>query len=326
MENEKLVSILIPAYNHEHYIKETILSIINQTYKNIELIIVDDGSVDNTWNAIQSLRDECERRFSNIHFETQENKGTYITLNKLISKAAGEYVLIIASDDIAKPDLIKTECEFLDNNPEYSLVVADNEIIDKDSKVVYWTKKRNIVQQKNKASFKSYADFLQKSNKIDLKSHDFGNYYSLYWGNHVPNGYLIRKNIFDKTGYFTPEAPMDDHYLMLQIAKYSKMGFIDKILYSYRWHDSNTIKEAQKMHLIEKLTFNYEYNKVKNECANSLINEDILELWENGEFRTFFKIPFVFEIIKFKHINENKRGRIAKLFGITIYKKTKPIF
>ena len=59
MFNKSLVSVLIPAYDHEKYVQETIKSIINQTYQNIELIIVDDGSKDSTWQKIQEMREEC---------------------------------------------------------------------------------------------------------------------------------------------------------------------------------------------------------------------------------------------------------------------------
>ena len=63
MSINPLVSVIIPAYNHEKYIKKAIESIINQTYENIELIIVDDGSDDFTWNKIQEMKPLCEKRF-----------------------------------------------------------------------------------------------------------------------------------------------------------------------------------------------------------------------------------------------------------------------
>ena len=78
-----LVSVIIPAYNHEKYIQETIKSIINQTYYHIELIIINDGSKDTTWKKIQEMELECKNRFVTVYFATQENAGTCVTLNKL---------------------------------------------------------------------------------------------------------------------------------------------------------------------------------------------------------------------------------------------------
>ena len=79
-----LISLLVPAYNHEKYIKETIDSLIAQTYPNLELIVIDDGSKDNTFAVLKSLEDVCHERFANVHFETQNNQGVVGTLNQLL--------------------------------------------------------------------------------------------------------------------------------------------------------------------------------------------------------------------------------------------------
>ena len=125
-----LVSVLIPAYNHEKYVQEAIKSIINQTYQNIELIIIDDGSKDNSWQKIQEMKVECEKRFVRVVFKTKINEGTTHTLNQLLNEAQGEYVYIIASDDIAKSGAIEKEVDFLNNNLDYALVVGNDEFID----------------------------------------------------------------------------------------------------------------------------------------------------------------------------------------------------
>ena len=76
MSIKPLVSIVIPAYNHEKYIKETIKSLINQTYENLELIVIDDGSTDSTFEKLQELKQECEERFVRVVFQKKENEGT----------------------------------------------------------------------------------------------------------------------------------------------------------------------------------------------------------------------------------------------------------
>lgn len=237
-----LVSVILPAYNHEKYVQATIQSVVNQTYQNIELIVVDDGSKDLTWQKIQEMKPACEERFTNVIFQTKENEGTCVTLNKLISLSNGEYIYLIASDDIAKPQAIEKEVSFLIDNPDYALVVGDSEFIDENGKVCYWDEEKNIVYDKFQARFTSFCNYLKSCRDFKFTSREFGSYRTLYLGNYIPNGYLIRKSVFEKTGLFTKEAPLEDYYIMLQIAKYAKMKFLDEILFSYRWHSGNSIK------------------------------------------------------------------------------------
>ncbi len=244
-----LVSVLIPAYNHEQYVQLTIRSIIDQTYQNIELIVVDDGSKDSTWEKINELKPVCEKRFVRVDLSTQENSGTCITLNRLIEKAKGEYIYLIASDDISAPEAIQTEYEFLSGHDDYDLAVGDNYVIDENGNRVALDKNMNNVPLGTSASFETFAAFLEYSCKIDFNSDSFGSYNSLWKSNHIPNGYLIRKSIFRKIGGFTPKAPLEDYYLMLSIAKESKLKFINRLLYYYRRHSGCTSKN--KLHLLE---------------------------------------------------------------------------
>ena len=87
--------------------QETIKSVIDQTYQNIELIIIDDGSKDNTWQKIQELKDICQKRFTRFVAQTQQNQGVTITLNKAVPLCKGKYISIIASDDLFMPQAIE---------------------------------------------------------------------------------------------------------------------------------------------------------------------------------------------------------------------------
>ena len=107
----KKVSILMPMYNSEKYIKESINSILNQEYKNFELIIVDDGSIDSSIEIVKEYNDSRIKLYENI-----ENKGLPYTRNKLLSLATGEYIALFDSDDIALKNRIKAQVEFLEKN------------------------------------------------------------------------------------------------------------------------------------------------------------------------------------------------------------------
>ncbi|WP_019002908.1 glycosyltransferase family 2 protein [Succinimonas amylolytica] len=251
-----LVSVVIPSYNHGKYIKETINSIINQTYRNIELLIMDDGSVDESNERILEIQGDCISRFVNFYYERKHNEGTCETLNKLIKHSKGDYIFIIASDDLAKPTLIEKEVSFLNNinNSEYSLVVFDNLIIDSNGVECYWGVGRKCVYSKEEASFLTFGDFLQQRRGFDFSSDLFGRYELLHRGNHVPNGYLIRRSIFDIVGLFNKEAPLEDYYIMLQISKYALFKFFKEPLFCYRWHDSNTIKNHRRIREMDSRT------------------------------------------------------------------------
>lgn len=314
-----LVSVLIPAYNHENYIQETIESIINQTYPNIELIILDDGSKDKTWEKITELKPKCENRFVKSHFETKQNEGTCITLNKLLKLSSGEFVYIIASDDLTKPQAIEKEVKFLQDNPDYALSVGDNEYVDSMGKQIFRTQKAFTSNIKN-AKYKTVKEFLSSKLKIDFLSDDFGSYKTLYKENYIPNGYLIRKNIFETIGNFTKNAPLEDFWLMLQISKYKKMKYIDEILFSYRIHDTNTIGNSTRMRELTTQTRNYEQKLLEKYLTNHK-NDELLKIYNEGICYYQTGIPNILMLYKYQKINT--RTLKVEIFNKTIYSKNK---
>lgn len=113
MSNQPLVSVIIPAYNHEDYIEECVTSVFNQSYENIECIIINDGSKDNTLNELKRLNNTYPFLLIN-----QKNQGLCKTLNKGLDLAKGEYIAILASDDYWHPEKIAMQFELL--NPSVS--------------------------------------------------------------------------------------------------------------------------------------------------------------------------------------------------------------
>lgn len=257
-----LVSVIIPAYNHAQYADSTIRSIITQDYQNIELIIIDDGSRDNTLEVIESMRERCEQRFVRFHVETQENQGTCVTLNRLIAKAQGAYVLLIASDDELLPGAISAMVAKMEQTPEAGLVVGRNIIMDSEGKTCFWDESRNNVYIPEKAKYLSFSDFLDATT-YPTTHPKWGTYEALLQCNHIPNGYLIRKSILDQIPPFTKEAPLEDWWLMLQIAKISRIVSINKETFRYRWHAANTIKQKDKMRTYAQQTIEWEKKHIK---------------------------------------------------------------
>jgi len=128
---QPLVSILVPCYNHRGFVAEAILSALNQTYANIELIVIDDGSTDGTWEEVEKLL--SARKFMAIR---RENRGLIKTLKELRSLARGEYITILASDDRFYPNKIEIMLNVLRKNPSAGLCVGHADRIDESSNVL----------------------------------------------------------------------------------------------------------------------------------------------------------------------------------------------
>jgi len=119
MAKNPLVSIIIPAYNAENYIRRAIESALNQTYKNIEIFVVDDGSTDSTAQIIKSYKDP------HIIYLYQKNQGQGRARNYAIEKSHGEYIAFLDADDIYLPEKIEQEVQFLTNNPQYQIAYCN---------------------------------------------------------------------------------------------------------------------------------------------------------------------------------------------------------
>lgn len=124
----QLISILMPVYNVEKYVGEAVQSIINQTYRNFELIILDDGSKDNTVPVIKSFNDSRIRLYENEHLGLSEQ------LNYGISVANGDFIARMDGDDISKNERLEKQLLFLTKHPEIDIIGTSYEFIDKNGK------------------------------------------------------------------------------------------------------------------------------------------------------------------------------------------------
>ena len=127
--NKVFVTIVIPAYNHAKYLKQAIDSILNQDYPNIELIVLDDGSTDNTLDLLKS--------YGNLFvWERHENTGQANTLNKGWKMAKGDILSYLSADDFLLPHAVRLSVESLLKNPDAVLSYGDFHLVDSESRVV----------------------------------------------------------------------------------------------------------------------------------------------------------------------------------------------
>lgn len=310
MNNYPLVSVIISAYNHERFVQETIRSIIAQTYQNIELIIIDDGSSDRTYQKILELKPICEQRFKRVVMETQDNQGTCITFNKLIEKVQGQFIYIIASDDVAKPQAIETLTNFMISHNDYVVVVGDNEFIGENSECMGWDELGFNVRL-SEARYKTFGTYLRHLRKeIDFLSGEFGSYKSLIQNNYIPNGALTRTTAQKKRALCTKKAPLEDWFMHLQLSKLGKYKYIDEVLLSYRQHLENTFRRRDMMVKYALKTLLYE---------QKLVHQKNMEQWAEifDEYAVQRKTKFrVGKLLHYyKKIDLEYKTNILEIFG-----------
>lgn len=141
MTQKSLVSVLMPVYNAEQYIMQTLDSILAQTFTNFEFIIVDDGSSDRSLKILQQYAAEDQR----IRLVSRENRGLSRTLNEMLSLAKGEFIARIDADDIALPNRFAEQVAFLQANPNVVCIGSAYQYIDDDGRplMVYHTPQSN---------------------------------------------------------------------------------------------------------------------------------------------------------------------------------------
>jgi glycosyltransferase involved in cell wall biosynthesis len=223
------VSVVIPSYNHEEYIKEAIQSVLNQTYKDIELIVVDDGSTDNSPRVLSELKHE------RVKIVFQNNQGAHAAINLGLSLANGKYLAILNSDDVYYPQRIEKALDVLQKNPQVGLVSSYLEIINAegihlDIKQGYHTCHPWTLDKPEK-SFRSL-----ESSKLALLTE---NYLA------STSNFIFPRILYKKIGGFKPLRYTHDWDFALRIARESEIYLIREPLLKYRVHQRNTIREDQ---------------------------------------------------------------------------------
>ena len=146
-----LISVIVPVYNHEKYVVDCLNSVRDSDYKNTELIIIDDGSTDNSCAVVTSWLEANKQFFQRTVFERQANAGVCRTANRLISLARGDIIVPLASDDALLPAGISRRVEFLQDHPHLLAVFADAAMIDVSGTVLCRELEKNLYKGNKKA-------------------------------------------------------------------------------------------------------------------------------------------------------------------------------
>ena len=261
MKNPK-VSILLPAYNHEKYLSETIESVLNQTYTDFELLISDDCSTDGSAQVISRYNDE---RITVVLFE--KNQGTVRALNHLLRLAEGEYVAVLGSDDVWEQDKLARQVDFLESNPDYAASFTKATIIDQDSQVI---------DEEDLA--------LAKVLEMDNFHHAHMLKEFFLTGNHLcHSSVLIRTSVHREIGeYNVAYRQLHDFDLWVRLLMEHDIYIMDEKLVRYRFvHNSgnvsqNTTKNNSRMYNEAKQIIEYLMENIRDEDFLSAFSEFII--------------------------------------------------
>ena len=253
MDQKYLISIILPIYNGEKYMRESIESILAQSYRNWELLIIDDGSTDNT----QAISQEYENRDCRIHYiKNEKNMRLPRTLNRGFSLAIGDYLTWTSDDNYYYPTAIEKMVDALKSHNK-DFVFASCDIINADGKV------------------------------IEVISVNDNSPKMLVGSNSVGACFMYSRKVYETIGNYDPELTLveDFDYWQRVVAKFSPICISEK-LYAYRWHESaltSTMKKDYFNYNLERTLLknregfgrisaeqNYYYYKGLNQCRVNL--------------------------------------------------------
>jgi len=224
----------MPAYNTENYISQAIKSVLNQTHEDFELIIINDGSTDNTKQIINSFDDDRI-----VYIENEKNSGIVFSRNKGLKLATGKYIGMLAAEDIAYPEKFKEQIDFLQNNKDFGMVGSWAKFIDENG-------------EKLPGSWK-----LTASPEMIPAIMLFKNYF-------LQSAVLYRKECISKFSFKEGFDILEDYLIWLEIIKEYKAWNLPKYLVKYRIHSGGvTKKHTDEKLLKEKKVFQILFEQLK---------------------------------------------------------------
>ena len=211
-----LVSVFIPVYNSENYISDTLESILNQTYENLEILIVDDGSTDRSVEKIRQYRDVRIRLLQN-----GENRGIPFTRNVGLQEARGKYVAIMDSDDIAYPERIERQVAYLETHEEIDAVGS---------------------------FYIQFGGRFRKRVKSRFVDHEELRIMLLFYNPIANPSVMLRKSSLEKRNlrYHEEYFVAQDYQLWSQLSKTGKIEIMPEFLLKYRFGHENISKRSNR--------------------------------------------------------------------------------
>lgn len=212
--NNPIVTILMPVYNGALYLREAMDSIFAQSFTEFEVLVINDGSTDNTLTILQSYNDERLRIIS------QQNAGVSAALNRGLLEAKGYYIARVDSDDVCAPNRIEKQIQFLKAHQDYVLVGSDADYMDKDGEFVFYYQNTGHNNEEIQQRYMAHCPFIH-STVIFIKS-----------------------LVLELGGYDTNAHLFEDYFLWIKLIKLGKVANLPEPLMNIRFNpESVTIDD-----------------------------------------------------------------------------------
>lgn len=238
----QLVSIVVPTYNHELYVRESLLSAIHQDYPNVELIVIDDGSSDATPEIVEEVLANCRIP---CQFVRQENREAHNAINRGMRLAEGDYIAILNSDDIYHRGRLSRLIEIAEET-ETQFLFSKVRHIGKDGRSLPSSSPAIIAYQESLRMIDKFP-----TPKFELLRYNF----AITTGN-----FVIARALYERVGGFSEYSICHDWDFLLKAMIYKEPLFVDEVLLDYRLHGANEILRAdpgERLHETEQLIFSY---------------------------------------------------------------------
>lgn len=234
-----LVSVLVPLYNHARYVNRCLDSVLEDGHPRIEIIIIDDGSKDNSAALAQQWFDGHDPVvIERFELESRPNRGVTRTLNELVAKARGDFVILLASDDYLLPGGIAARLEYLRLHPAKLAVFGDCIVVDDDGNKTYDSGIADLND--------GHIECLMRDDLLALE---------LIFNWCVPGpGFMARRELYDQIGLYDENLTVEDWDMYLRITARGSLGFTPGPVAAYRYHGGNSvINETSKMAQLDSL-------------------------------------------------------------------------
>lgn len=260
------VSIIIPTYNRASFIQQTILSVLDQTLQDFEIIIIDDNSNDNTKEIVDSFFHDDRI----IYLKNSKNMGPGAARNIGLKIAKGKYIAFLDSDDLWLPKKLETQIRYMEENPQFHLVYSNGWMINTKGETIqiYLNKRHNVEGN-------IFPDLLKRNFIMNITV-------------------MMRRGVFETIGLLNEDlsiVAVEDYEYWLRVSMHFNIGYINEPLALYRIHTENISKAKSvailRQRVLKTILHNYNcpqkfYEQIEN-IIERLNYSASVYCWKNSD-------------------------------------------